>query len=172
LEIAGRDRVVPAVSHFYCERNKDVEDFLRSKAIEFELKNIGRTYVFIDEEQLVNDDVIAILGYFTITMKSITFAEDVSKSLRKRVTSNKNADQAVGYLIGQVGKSDHYKEYITGREIIETSIELIYELFEKLGGRFVLVECEDHPRLLQFYEYLDFKIIQENGLVQLYRPLP
>ena len=170
--MVGRDRVVPAISNFYCEKNEDVQEFLRSTAIEFEYKNISRTYVFIDEDQLINDDVIAILGYFTITMKSIAFTEEVSKSLRKKITSNKHADQAVGYLIGQVGKNDEYIEYITGKEIVETAIELIFELFAKLGGRFVIVECEDHPKLLEFYERLEFKLIQENDdFVQLYRAL-
>jgi hypothetical protein len=171
LETAGRDQVVLAVSNFYCKRNEDVQEFLRSKAIDFEYKNIGRTYLFVDEEQLANDDVIAILGYFTITMKSLTFSEDVSKTCRKRITSNKYADQAVGYLIGQLGKNDDYKDYISGQELVETALELIDELFEKLGGRFVLVECEDDSKLIQFYERLDFKIIQEQGLVQLYRAL-
>ncbi|MDC3416686.1 acetyltransferase [Aquibacillus salsiterrae] len=120
---------------------------------------------------MANDDVIAILGYFTITMKSITFNDAVSKSLRKKVTSNKNADQAIGYLIGQLGKSDDYTEYISGQELVKNCIELIYELFDKLGGRFVLIECENHPSFIGFYERFDFKVIQEDVYVQLYRAL-
>lgn len=116
------DRVVPAISSFYCEKNKDVQEFLSSKAIDFERRNIGRTYVIVDDDKLQSDGILAIVAYFTITMKSITFGEDVSKSLRRNITTNKEANAAVGYLIGQLGKNDLYASHNYGVEMLERAL--------------------------------------------------
>lgn len=159
------------LSQFFCPKNEDVQEFIRSKAVEFEQRDLGRTYFIVDEQLTLLEQHIAILGYFTLAMKSIVFSPEISKELRKKIANDKNALMATGYLIGQLGKNDKYREYIKGEEILSVAMELISDLHERLGGRFVYVECEDHPKLISFYERNHFKIVQKRELVQLYRRL-
>lgn len=148
-----------------------MQEFIRSKAVEFEQRDLGRTYFIVDEQLTLLEQHIAILGYFTLAMKSIIFSPEISKELKRKIANDKNALMATGYLIGQLGKNDKYREYIKGEEILSVAMEVISDLHERLGGRFVYVECEDHPKLISFYERNHFKIVQKRELVQLYRRL-
>lgn len=159
------------LSQFFCEKNEDVLEFLRLKAVEFERRELGRTYLIIDEQLTSLEGHIVILGYFTLAMKSLIFSPKISKELKKKIANDKNSSIATGYLIGQLGKNDKYHEYIKGEEILHLAIELISDLHEKLAGRFVYVECEDHPKLISFYERNHFKVVQKSQMVQLYRRL-
>lgn len=159
------------LSQFFCPKNEDVQEFIRSKAVEFEQRDLGRTYFIVDEQLTLLEQHIAILGYFTLAMKSIIFSPEISKELKRKIANDKNALMATGYLIGQLGKNDKYREYIKGEEILSVAMEVISDLHERLGGRFVYVECEDHPKLISFYERNHFKIVQKRELVQLYRRL-
>ena len=125
----------------------------------------------MDEQLTLLEQHIAILGYFTLAMKSIIFSPEISKELKRKIANDKNALMATGYLIGQLGKNDKYREYIKGEEVLSVAMEVISDLHERLGGRFVYVECEDHPKLISFYERNHFKIVQKRELVQLYRRL-
>ena len=51
-------------------------------------------------------------------------------------------------------------------------MDVINQVYELIGGRFVVIECNDHPKLRSFYEKNDFKRLQkdgEDGLVQMVR---
>lgn len=160
-----------ALSHFFCEKNIDVQEFLQSKATDFERRDLARTYLIIDEELTLLEGHIVILGYFTLAMKSLIFDSEISKEVKKKIANDKNAEIATGYLIGQLGKNDRYREYIKGEEILHSAIELIQDIHMKLAGRFIYVECDDTPKLLSFYERNHFKVIQKGEMVQLYRRL-
>lgn len=114
-----------------------MQEFLRLKAVEFERRDLGRTYLIIGEQLTSLEGHIVILGYFTLAMKSLIFSPKISKELKKKIANDKNASIATGYFIGQLGKNDKYHEYIKGEEILHLAIELISDLHEKLAGRFV-----------------------------------
>jgi hypothetical protein len=160
-----------ALSHFCCEKNLDVQEFLHSKAAEFERRDLGRTYLIIEDDLTSLEGHIVILGYFTLAMKALILHPNISKEIKKKIANDKTAEIATGYLIGQLGKNDKYKEYIKGEEILNSAIELITNLHTKLAGRFLYVECEDTKKLVSFYEHNSFKIVQKGEMVQLYRRL-
>lgn len=62
-------------------------------------------------------------------------------------------------LLGQIGKNykNKYNELITGDILLKLAIDKIKEAQYILGGRFIFLECEDKPKLREFYE--------ENGFV-------
>ncbi|MED4687413.1 hypothetical protein [Peribacillus frigoritolerans] len=145
------------LSSFSCEINKDVESFLHRNAIENEKRAFTRTFLVIDEE-LQGD----ILGYFTLKVKEFYFLDDISKTKRKLVSNNKNADGFNSLLIAQLGRSDNYKGVVKGKEILGLALqncELIHDLIA-LG--LVCVEFDPDPKLIDFYESQDFKILQQN----------
>lgn len=51
------------------------------------------------------------------------------------------------------------------------ALAIIQELFETVGGRFVLIECEDNEKLIDFYKRNGFEILQKDEFVQMIRYL-
>ena len=62
----GEDDLRQILSEFSCEKNQDVEDFLKRQAIDFTSKNQSVTYLVF-----ATDDA-QLLGYFALTIKPIT----------------------------------------------------------------------------------------------------
>jgi len=107
-----------AISFFYCERNKDIENFI---------KNGSRGY---------------------------------------------DSTAVIVYLIAQLAKNDLYRSEIKGEEILDRAINIIERSQKLVGGRIIMVECENKGSLLKFYEEHGFKSLQvnrSNGLIQLIR---
>jgi predicted GNAT family N-acyltransferase len=167
-----------AISFFYCERNKDIENFIKngsrgydSTAIMLEEKGITRTYFLIDEDtfQKTNE----ILAYFSITLKQLEFTADVSNREIKKIDGiSRNRSSIIVYLIAQLAKNDKYRREIRGEEIINRAINIIEKSQKLVGGRIIMVECENEDSLINFYEEHGFKNLQvnkNNGLRQLTR---
>jgi len=119
--------------------------------------------LILDEEALT-DGKIAIIAYFTVSMKSLNLREGISKNVRKHLDGlgNKQGSTFVVYLIGQLGKNDNYRSEIDGKELIAMAIATIKEAYDVVGGRYILVECEPVPGLKKLYEDNDFTFLQES----------
>lgn len=147
---------------------------MKTKAITHEKKSKSRTYLIIDTDKLEQNSEICILAYFTIANKTLFIDEkEVSRTTVKKLDGlSKNKTELPSYLIGQIGKNDKYSDLISGDEIINYAMDVINQVYELIGGRFVLIECNDHPKLISFYEKNYFKRLQkdgEDGLVQMVR---
>ena len=80
-----------ALSLFKCEKNRDEQNFIRNKAIDFELHNKARTYLIISNE--------CIVAYFTIAFKSIDLVE-MSQTEKKKITGgNKLVSHYSAFLL-------------------------------------------------------------------------
>jgi len=161
------------LSNFFCKKDPDVQKFLHKNAIRFEDADKSRTYLIVDEAEL-NSQRLVILGYFSLGLKSIDLAEEISKSKRRTLDGiSKDAKSINVYLIGQLAKNDLYKDKIAGSEIIDYAIPLIKDCMKKIGGRVVLVECKNKKKLIEFYKHHDFKILQSTpdseDMIQLIR---
>ena len=150
------------ISEFSCPLNKDVEKFFKTSAITFAKQNLAPTYMVFTsyKGQLVQ------VGYYTLCTKTIHVSKArVSSNLRKRllkfsaVNSETGDLVIVSPLIAQLGKN-YYNDYntlITGDILLKMAIDRVRDAQKALGGKTVYVECEDKPRLLDFY--------QRNGFV-------
>lgn len=104
-----------------------------------------------------------ILGYFTLGMKHIIIGEGVSKTQIKKLDGfKKDATSLNCYLIGQLAKNDLYKDNIKGYEVLEYALNTLKECYSLIGGRVVLVECEDKPKLIKFYKDNHFIQLQKD----------
>jgi len=59
---------------------------------------------------------------------------------------------------------------VSGNEIMEYAFSVIYRVQELIGGRVVFVECQDKPKLVDFYVSNGFKVFRqdpEDRLLQL-----
>jgi hypothetical protein len=156
------------LSLFSCPKNPDVETFLRDKSIRFEKSDNARTYLILNSE---NGE---ILDYFSLSFKEITLlANNVSKSLIKKFDGiSKNAENVRVYLIGQIGKNFAIDENpINLGNILSEAFSIIDAAKALIGGRGLILECEDSPALIQHYKNHGFEqllIDNSNELVTMY----
>jgi len=107
--------------------------------------------LILDEEALI-DGKINIIAYFTVSNKALNPRDEISKNVRKYLDGlgNKRGSTFVVYLIGQLGKNDTYRLEIDGNELVARAIATINEAYEIVGGRCILIECQNRVRL-QFF---------------------
>ena len=139
----------------FCCRDKDVEDFLKLKAFDFDNRNKSRTYLVYEGEELV--------AYFTLSIHALVFGESTSKTAIKKIDGYSNEVGAVGLiLIGQLGKDINLGININGSELLELCFKAIKQVQNVAGGRYVMLECQDIPKLVEFYEGNGFKFLQKD----------
>ena len=150
------------LSEFYCPLNIDVESFLKNKAIEFGKQGISITQLIFKSYK----DRPVLVGYFTLANKQITIDEKkLSKSQRKRIHKFGVQDSVTKRtiipmpLIAQLGKNyfNEYNNLINGGDLLQIAIDQAAEAQRIIGGRFIYLECEDIPRLIEFYKRNGFK---------------
>ena len=72
-----QSRFIELADRFVC-RDNDVEAFLKTKALDNEIRHRSRTYLFLD------DNAGHIAAYFTLALKTLIFGDNVSSSVRKK----------------------------------------------------------------------------------------
>jgi hypothetical protein len=168
LEANADERTEQVLSSFSCPMNKDIEAFLVKSAIPFAKKRIAQTHLV----STVHNGENIILGYFTLTLKAFSFPTSVSSKtlLRKIMRYGRNSTSQNEVIlpvpfIAQLGKNftNGYNKLIAGSELLELALNTVTEIQHQIGGRFVCLECEDKPKLVNFYS--------ENGFVPLYNRL-
>lgn len=151
----GEDELRQILSDFFCDKNPDVERFLKERSIEFTKKNQSVTYLVFS-----NDDA-SLVGYFTLTIKPITVnAEKFSNTVKHKIARVSELDEENGtytlsaYLIAQLGKNykDGVNGKITGEQLLQAAIDTIKELQHMVGGMVIFLEAEDKEKLMHFYE--------------------
>lgn len=163
IEELGEKRTKAILSEFVCPKNLDVQEFIRSKAIEFSKRGFAKTILVFWISADGNEK--CLVGYFSLSNKNITVKKkNVSKNTYKKIyqfsdTSEDDTCTIAAILIGQLGKN--YKEgndtLINGNELLQMAIDKIKEAQHIIGGKFVYLECEDKEKLLEYY--------QQNGFV-------
>ncbi len=167
--VLGENDTKELLKNFKCDINKDVEDFIQNKAIEFSKQDIAETFVIVTSYKQKN----VIVGYFAITNKVTKIRRVLlSNTKRKQIlkyakynSESRSYDIALP-LIGQLGKnySNGYNSLISGDYLLKLACDKIREAQDILGGRFVFLECEDKPELKQFYESNGFVCFGKRSL--------
>lgn len=168
-----KEKLECGISNFSCKKNKDLEEFLYTKAVLYEHIAKSSTYLFVDEDTF--DVNLSILGYFSIGLKTLTLPDNLSNNqIRKldgysgKIRGEKIANIPV-YLIGQLAKNDKYSAVISGDEILQAAISVISEASASVSGRLIAIDCKPVRALHDFYERNHFIMIGHddvNGLDQ------
>lgn len=155
----GEEETKALLSSFCCPLNKDVENFIRYKAIEFSKRDFAKTHlVFWCTE---NRSEIELVGYYTIAPKAFTISKErVSHSQYKKISQYGEFDTLMkkctisSILIGQLGKNfaNGNDTLITGDELLKLALDKVSAIQNEIGGRYTYLECEDNPKLISFYE--------------------
>lgn len=153
----GDEYVKNILSDFSCPQNKDVENFLLVKAVEFARQGYSQTHLVFASYK----EKPVLVGYFTLANKYIAIKSSsrvISKNMQRRLSKFGQYNEVTksyyisALLIGQLGKNANYNNIITGGELLRLACETVKEAQNIVGGKFVYLECEDKDRLKEFYK--------------------
>ena len=162
------------IEEFSCEKDPDVEWFVKNNALNYERKGLSRTYFYLTN--LEGKPVIA--AYFTLAITATSF-EGISKSRKAKVLGFKpgrdTKDHFGGILIGQLARSDGFtSSEISGQEMIEDAEILIEMGRYYLGGKIVYLDCKEP--LIEFYEKNGYATVVQapypDGYYKMFKTLP
>ena len=154
-KVLGEEELRKLLSEFLCDKNSDVERFLKEQSIEFTKKNQSVTYLVFANENA------ALVGYFTIAIKPISVnADTFSNTMKRKIARVSELDESNGtytlsaYLIAQLGKNytNGANERITGEQLLQSAVDTIKELQYMAGGMVIFLEADDDEKLINFYE--------------------
>lgn len=186
-ELKDDNELQRILSSFSCDKDEDIEMFLRNKAVEFEKLSKSRTYLICNQTQLEDpgetNEAITIYGYISLAIKILTIPESTSNRIRKELdgySAKIHGEQICDfpcYLIGQLSKNSNIlKNPLKGSELIDFACDVIAASVEAVGGRYIMIECRDNQKLINFYEDNFFKEIahipdRDQPMVQMLRKI-
>ena len=157
IEEIGEVETRVILSDFSCPLNRDVEKFLLGRnAIDLAKQNISPTQLVFTSFR----GEIRLIGYYTLTVKSFCIAPStLSVNLKKKINKFGTYDKlqktyrVPAPLIAQIGKNftDNLNELITGAELLDMAVQKVSIAQQSVGGKVVYLECEDKPKLIDFY---------------------
>ncbi len=167
--VKGEKDTQNLLKDFECPLNNDVEYFIKNKAIEFSKQGIAKTYIVSTSYK--NKQVI--VGYFALTNKITEIKKNIlSYKMRKRISrfsinDELNKSYSVSLpLIGQLGKNfcNGYNKLISGDILLKFACDKVRDVQKIVGGKFVMLECEDKIKLKEFYESNGFVCFGKRNL--------
>lgn len=159
-EMMEYDKVMRIISDFSCPYNKDVDEFLHMKAMEFSKQRLASVYLVFASYK----EKPVLVGYFVLAQKyfhiDVTRRGSIGSNLRKRIKKFATYDEQINKcivsapLIGQLEKNyqNGYDKLITGDELLKIACDTVKEAQRILGGKLIYLECEDVHSLIKFYE--------------------
>lgn len=169
-----KDALTEALRRFQCCKDHDVQDFLNSKAIEFEKRGWATTYLVLSQEHFERGELV-VEGYFSLTHKAVIFDTGVSLSSRKKLTGQKQAQTESFVLIGQLGKRMEYAEdgsllcsCLSAANLLRDAMLIIQKSSDYIISRNVIVECKPIDKVKKIYEDYGFTELQYDKDSSLY----
>ncbi len=145
------------LSSFSCDKDKDIEFFLWNKAVDFEKVSKSRTYLFCDYQEF-SENPIVVLGYFTLSLKVLILPDELSVHARKELDGFRGKIHGIPikeipcFLIGQLAKNSNIANNpISGKKLLTYANSIIKSVISSIGGRIILIECQENEKLLKFY---------------------
>lgn len=179
-EMKEGNELLKLLSSFSCDKDEDIEYFLHNRAIEFEKLSKARTYLILNQEQLENKEKnLTIYGYISIALKPQNMSNHMRKELdgfSAKIHGEQISDFPC-YLIGQLSKNSNVEsEEISGKQLIDFASDIIAASVEAVGGRYMMIECRNEKKLIQFYKDNYFSEIaripdQNQPMVQMIRKI-
>ncbi|WKB35022.1 hypothetical protein QS257_14890 [Terrilactibacillus sp. S3-3] len=139
LKNVSEEEVRNLLSSFSCEANPEVQYFLRDKAIQNEYRSFTKTYLVLNV-----DEPYDIVGYFSIIVSDFIFEDEVSRTLKDKITSNKEARCFPTLLICQLGRADRYKDVVSGNFVLQLCMKIAQQIYDLCKLRIVTVEFNEH----------------------------
>lgn len=162
LNKSGESAVQEALSSFSSPQNRDIENFLKHSAIQFAKQNIAPTTLVY----AYSESNLSLCGYFTLTIKAVDIekknvSSDMFKRVKKFGTYDKESQRCTIPipLIAQLGKNyaNNCNKLIKGSDLLNLACDEVRAAQRIIGGKMVYLECEDTPKLIDFYHNNGFR---------------
>ena len=164
-----KDSLIEALQSFKCCKDTDVQDFLNTRAIQFELRGWATTYLLFNKEAF-SEGKLLVDGYFSLTHKALSFQQDVSNSLRNRLTGSKKSETHAFVLLGQLGKyiaetenGTFVSSSLTAKEMLDEAFGIIEQASSLIVDRNIIIECKPIEKIQQIYRDYGFTELQFDG---------
>lgn len=178
----GDELASELLAGYRCSLNPNIEHFVRHNALSFSKQGLSITYLATRGSSVGESPLV---GFFTLTYKILRLSGgSLSRTSERRIAKFAEYDQATNTytlpapLIAQFGKNDLAEgaEPFTGAELMALAEDTLAGIMHGIGGRAFYLECEDEPKLMEFYEGLGFvraaqrydKSGDEEGLYHIY----
>lgn len=179
---SGGEGLCSTLTNLFESPNKDVESFLKTKAVQSAKLYTSSTYLVSTLEN--NSGTVDLLGYFTLAIKMLTVrCVDLSMVQEKMIrrfacfACNSESYQLPAILIAQFGRNfSKQSASISGMELMKFALEHIRMIFTLSSGKTIFLECEKEEKLIHFYEKCGFFMLNntvyskdKKELVQMFR---
>ena len=159
---AGLEYTKVILSGFSCPQNKEIEKFIKTKAIDFERINLTWTFLIF----IRVDNSLKLVAFYSLGLGRVVIRKKLTRKQKKQYfgTTYPIGKDISTVLIGQISKNysfDHQK-YVKGSDIINIIIEKLVEINKSISAVSVQIECEDVNNLKLFYEQFGFKFLYKN----------
>ncbi len=154
IQRIGEDGLCSILSTFSCQANKDVQDFLQLKAVDFAKKRISITYIVFDTN--THD----ILGFFTLAHKVLYVpADGMSNTGKRRLArfgsfdKDTNSYLMSAFLLAQLGKNYALgnNDRISGSDLMDCVDSILTKIQFQVGGGVVYLDSLNNEHLSHFY---------------------
>ncbi|MCL2495162.1 MAG: N-acetyltransferase [Oscillospiraceae bacterium] len=162
IDDLGEDVAQALLSSFSCPRNKDIEGFLREKAILANRQRITMTHLVFEQ----GENGFLLVAYFALANKILSgvkggFPRKLWDRIKRFAILADNRYQVPSVLIAQLGKNytNGLNERISGVDLLSLAMGEVRSAQMIVGGKTTYLECEDAPKLRAFYEKNGFVYI-------------
>lgn len=155
-----KENLPDALDRFDIPKDRDVTNFLKSKALDHSNIFLSTTYLFLVEDNVFKFDILA---YFTLVNNKVFSIKNIRDDFRSEILidNDQNKNQSA-ILIAQLGRNSKYKsKAINLKGIMNEVLEKIKEIVKLGGGRFIILECGSH--LIDRYIEEGFHLIKNNS---------
>lgn len=161
IENTTKEDVLEALSSFSCPLDKNIEEFVREKAYNFETHDLSRTFLIYDNDKFC--------GIFTLAMSKVDVNSNLTRREKKELfgTTYSLGKTIPAHLIGQISKNftNNLDELITGKEILDNAKNYIYVANDLTPAPIIRVDCAKKEELAEFYKrcgFLETGILNDN----------
>lgn len=183
LAIENGEIYFNAIVETFKSPNKDVECFLKTKALQATKLNTATTYLVYIERSAIEIDLV---GYFSLAIKMLTLKKSSLSKSSQRIISRFSYydDDSESYkipaiLVAQFGKNfSESSVSISGSDLMAITLHQVKNALSFLSGKTVFLESEKKEKLIDFYTengftVLDNEVLSKNKkeLMQLYKLL-
>lgn len=128
-------------------KNQDLEDFIKNKSLDSDLRSSAKTHLLVDNSQKIPK----LIGYFTLAIKPI-ITDGISKEIIKKIDGFSKSRKCIYFhLIAQLGLDDKYIGRGIGDYLLHNAINLIESVNQIIGGRYILVDAFNCEPVIHFY---------------------
>lgn len=161
MKMYGENSCKTVLSTFMCPLNLDVGDFIHNKAVEFSRQRIAITFLVFKETETNS----AFVGYYTLANKFVSIASaHLSKTLQKKIAKFSQYDDSLERfmvsmpLIAQLSRNFNpdLPFNIAWADLLFMALQRVLDVEYLIGGKTVYIECNNHPKLLDFYSASSF----------------